>query len=70
MNRREFETTLHDLLGITELLGRMLPEDNSLHGFDTVSRGLETSAAHLLRHQRAADAAITAALASDNKMLY
>lgn len=62
MNRREFETTLHDLLGITEPLGRMLPEDNSLHGFDTVSRGLETSAAHLLRHQRAADAAIAAAL--------
>ena len=62
MNRREYETTLHDLLGIAEPLQRLLPEDNAVHGFDTVSRGLETSATHLLRYQQAADVAITAAL--------
>ena len=62
MNRREYETTLHDLLGIAEPLQRLLPEDNAVHGFDTVSRGLETSATHLLRYQEAADAAIKAAL--------
>ncbi|MCE9531944.1 MAG: DUF1592 domain-containing protein [Planctomycetes bacterium] len=62
MNRREYETTIHDLLGITIPLQGMLPEDNLTNGFDTVSRGLETSATHLLRFQQAADAAIEAAL--------
>ena len=62
MNRREYETTLHDLLGIAAPLQAMLPEDNPVHGFDTVSGGLETSADHLLRYQQAADAAITEAL--------
>jgi mono/diheme cytochrome c family protein len=62
LNRREYETTLHDLLGIAVPLQDMLPEDTPVHGFDTVSRGLDTSAAHLLAFQRAADAAIGAAL--------
>jgi len=62
MNRREYETTPHDLLGVAEPLQHLLPEDNLVHGFDTVSRGLETSATHLLRYQQAADLAIGAAL--------
>jgi hypothetical protein len=62
MNRREYETTLHDLLGIAVPLQNLLPEDNPVRGFDTVSRGLETSSTHLLRYQQAADMAITAAL--------
>jgi len=62
MNRREYEATLHDLLGIATPLQNFLPEDNPVHGFDTVSKGLETSATHLLRFQQAADVAINAAL--------
>jgi hypothetical protein len=62
MNRREFETTLHDLLGIATPLQGLLPEDNPIKGFDTVSRGLETSATHLLRYQQAVDLAIESAL--------
>jgi len=62
MNRREYETTLHDLLGIATPLQHLLPEDNPVHGFDTVSTGLETSAAHLLQYQRAAEVAVSAAL--------
>jgi hypothetical protein len=62
MNRREYETTLHDLLGIATPLQGLLPQDNSIRGFDTVSRGLTTSATHLLSYQRAAAAAIDAAL--------
>ncbi|MFO0906353.1 MAG: DUF1592 domain-containing protein [Pirellulales bacterium] len=62
MNRREFETTLHDLLGIAIPLQPLLPEDNASHGFDTVSRSLETSSTHLLRYQQAADQALEAAL--------
>ncbi len=62
MNRREYETTLHDLLGISTPLQHLLPEDNPVHGFDTVSTGLETSSAHLLQYQRAAEVAVDAAL--------
>lgn len=62
MNRREYETTLHDLLGIATPLQHLLPEDNPVHGFDTVSSGLETSSAHLLQYQRAAEVAVDAAL--------
>ena len=62
MNRREYETTLHDLLGIATPLQALLPQDNSIRGFDTVSRGLTISATHLLSYQRAAAAAIDAAL--------
>lgn len=62
MNRREYETVLHDLLGIATPLQKLLPEDNAVHGFDTVSSGLQTSATHLLRYQQAADEAIEAAL--------
>ena len=62
MNRREYEHTLHDLLGIAEPLAAMLPEDTVVHGFDTTSSGLETSANHLLRYQAAAERALAAAL--------
>jgi mono/diheme cytochrome c family protein len=62
MNRREYEQTLHDLLGIAEPLAAMLPEDTVVHGFDTTSSGLETSATHLLRYQAAAERALAAAL--------
>ena len=62
MNRREYEQTLHDLLGIAEPLAAMLPEDTVVHGFDTTSSGLETSANHLLRYQAAAERALAAAL--------
>jgi mono/diheme cytochrome c family protein len=62
MNRREYEHALHDLLGIATPLAGILPEDPLVHGFDTTSSGLEISAAHLLRYQQAADAALAAAL--------
>ena len=62
MNRREYETTLHDLLGIAVPLQDMLPEDNLIHGFDTLARGLDTSATHFLSYQRAADRALDEAL--------
>jgi mono/diheme cytochrome c family protein len=62
MNRREYEHTLHDLFGIAEPLVALLPEDTVVHGFDTTSSGLETSATHLLRYQSAAERALAAAL--------
>jgi mono/diheme cytochrome c family protein len=62
MNRREYENTLHDLLGIAAPLAALLPEDQVVHGFDTVSRALETSPTLLVRYQVAADRALDAAL--------
>jgi len=62
MNRREYEHALHDLLGIATPLAPLLPEDPLVHGFDTTSGGLEISAAHLLRYQQGAEAALAAAL--------
>ena len=62
MNRREYEHTMQDLLGIAEPIGSMLPEDSVVHGFDTTSSGLDTSATHLLRYQQAADRGLDAAL--------
>lgn len=63
MNAREYENTLRDLLGVSVELKSLLPEDATSAGFDNVSAGLDTSAAHLVRYQQAADKAIAAALA-------
>ncbi len=62
LNAREYEHTLLDLLGISVELKSLLPEDAMTAGFDTVSAGLDTSAAHLLRYQLAADKALAAAI--------
>lgn len=62
MNAREYENTLRDLLGISVDLKSLLPEDTTAAGFDKVSVGLDTSAAHLVRYQQAADKAIAAVL--------
>lgn len=62
LNRNEYQNTLHDLLGITADLKTLLPDDNTVAGFDNISTGLETSATHLVRYQEAADRALAAAL--------
>ncbi len=54
LNRNEYQNTLHDLLGITADLKSLLPDDNTVAGFDNISTGLETSATHLVRYQAAA----------------
>src|SRR3954462_549773 len=49
LNGTEYENTLHDLLAIKVPLKEMLPEDNTVAGFDNVSTGLALSATPLLR---------------------
>jgi len=61
LNRREYEHTLHDLLGIDTPLRELLPEDGTAEGFDNVGAALNLSAVHLERYLQAADAALTAA---------
>lgn len=59
LNRTEYQTTLHDLLGVDVDVSQLLPDDGSASGFDNVSTMLETSAVHLLRYQQAAEQALS-----------
>ncbi len=62
LNGTGYENTLRDLLAVNVQLKTLLPEDNTAAGFDNVSAALETSAAHLLLYQQAAERAIRAAV--------
>jgi hypothetical protein len=58
LNRTEYENTIRDLLGINIELKEMLPEDNTVAGFDNVSAALDFSATHWLAYQEAAEKAV------------
>ncbi|MEZ6067304.1 MAG: DUF1592 domain-containing protein [Planctomycetaceae bacterium] len=57
LSRYEYQTTLHDLLGIETELMDLLPEDSSLQGFDNVAGGLGISSILLERYLEAANLA-------------
>lgn len=57
MNRIEFEYSVQDLLGIDTPLADLLPEDNSVQGFDNVAGGLGLSSILMERYLEAADVA-------------
>ena len=61
LNRNEYVTTVHDLLGIDTPLAELLPEDGTAGGFDTIGEALELSPVHLERYLEAASAALAAA---------
>ena len=58
LNRNEYVSTLHDLLGIDTPLHDMLPEDGTAGGFDTIGAALDISPPHLERYMQAARLAI------------
>ncbi|EMI20356.1 secreted protein containing DUF1592 [Rhodopirellula maiorica SM1] len=62
LNRREYENTIHDLLGIDVPLMDLLPEDQSVQGFDNVADGLSISSVLLERYLQAADVAFDAVI--------
>ncbi len=62
MNRREYENTVHDLLGIDVPLADILPEDSSVQGFDNVRDGLSISAVLMERYLEAAQTAFDATI--------
>jgi hypothetical protein len=62
LNRTEYENTLHDLLGISVPLKRILPEDTPAHGYDTVAEGLRFSQLQIEKYLEAADVALNAAI--------
>lgn len=57
MNRSEYEHTVHDLLQIDTPLADLLPEDNSVQGFDNVAGGLGISSILMERYLEAANVA-------------
>jgi hypothetical protein len=63
LTRREYEHTLHDLLGVDLPLQNLLPEDPASHGFETVADGQQLSHFNLAAYLDAADDALNAAFA-------
>ncbi|WP_197443213.1 DUF1592 domain-containing protein [Lignipirellula cremea] len=57
MNRREYENTVHDLLGVDTPLADLLPQDGNSQGFDNVADGLSISPILMERYLEAADTA-------------
>jgi hypothetical protein len=64
LNRVEYSNTIRDLLGIDLDLKPYLPEDEAVAGFDNVGSGLQVTRVHQERYLEAAEAALTAAIAS------
>lgn len=58
LNRFEYEKTVQDLLRIETPLQDLLPEDNSVQGFDNVSDGLGISAVLMERYLEASNVAL------------
>ncbi len=57
LNRREYENTMHDLLGIDTPLADLLPEDGRSQGFDNVATGLSISSVLMEKYLDAANVA-------------
>ena len=55
LTRREYEYTIHDLLGVDMPVDEMLPEDPATHGFETVAEGQQLSHHNLRSYLETAD---------------
>jgi hypothetical protein len=62
LNRREYQNTINDLLGVKVSLIDSLPDDGRAHGFDNVGEALSVSGIQMQRYMEAAELAINAAL--------
>ena len=58
LNRREFENSVHDLLGVDVAIRHLLPEDGRSDGFDTVADGLRISAVQVEKYLEVIDLAL------------
>ena len=61
LNRSEYENTVRDLFGVHADVRDLLPEDASLHGFDSMGEALAASAELIQAYLQAADVALDAA---------
>lgn len=67
LNRREYQNTINDLLGVKVNIIDSLPEDGRSHGFDNVGEALSISGIQIQRYMEAAEIAINAALHQESK---
>ncbi|MGE3310327.1 MAG: DUF1592 domain-containing protein [Limisphaerales bacterium] len=65
LNRREFENTVNDLLGVQVELVPLLPEDGLALGFDNIADALGISGIQMQRTLEAADFALTSTWRTD-----
>ncbi|MBV8879303.1 MAG: DUF1592 domain-containing protein, partial [Planctomycetaceae bacterium] len=61
LNRTEYENTVRDLFGAHADVRDLLPEDASLHGFDTMGEAMAASAELIQAYLQAADVVLGAA---------
>ena len=62
LNRREYQNTINDLLGVNVDVMALLPEDGRAHGFDNIGEALSISGMQVQRYMEAAEFALNAAL--------
>ncbi|MFN0080306.1 MAG: DUF1592 domain-containing protein [Prosthecobacter sp.] len=67
LNRREYQNTINDLLGVTVNVIDSLPEDGRAHGFDNIGEALSISGIQMLRYMEAAELALNAALFAETR---
>lgn len=67
LNRREYQNTLNDLLGVNVNVIDLLPEDGRAAGFDNVGEALSISGIQMQRYMEAAEMALNAALYADKQ---
>lgn len=67
LNRREYQNTLEDLLGVKLNVLDMLPEDGRAAGFDNIGEALSISGIQMQRYMEAAEMTLNAALFAGQK---
>lgn len=67
LNRREYQNTINDLLGVQVNVIDSLPEDGRAQGFDNVGEALSISGIQMLRYMESAELAINAALFANQR---
>jgi len=67
LNRREYQNTINDLLGVKVNIIDSLPEDGRAKGFDNIGEALSISGIQMQRYMEAAELALNAALFADKQ---
>ncbi|MBN8418341.1 MAG: DUF1592 domain-containing protein [Verrucomicrobia bacterium] len=67
LNRKEYQNTINDLLGVEVNVMDLLPEDGRAKGFDNIGEALSISGIQMLRYMEAAELAINAAFLQEKQ---
>ncbi len=67
LNRREYQNTINDLLGVNVNVIDALPEDGRAKGFDNIGEALSISGIQMQRYMEAAELALNTALFQETR---